>query len=82
MALANVRGSGVYGEPWRLAGFKATKPNTWKDGIACAQYLIAQGYASPQTLGVHGHQRRRHLRRPRGHRPRRSCSPRRSSTSA
>ena len=53
-AIVNVRGSGVYGEPWRLAGFKTTKPNTWKDGIACAQYLIAQGYASPQTMGVLG----------------------------
>ncbi len=54
LAFANVRGSGVYGEPWRLAGFKATKPNTWKDGIACAQFLIEQGYASPATLGVMG----------------------------
>lgn len=53
-ALANVRGSGVYGEPWRMAGFKATKANTWKDGVACAQYLIAQGYTSPRTLGVMG----------------------------
>lgn len=54
LALPNVRGSGVYGEPWRMAGFKATKANTWKDGVACAQYLIAQGYASPRTLGVMG----------------------------
>lgn len=54
LAFANVRGSGVYGEPWRLAGFKATKPNTWKDGIACAQYLIEQGYASPATLAIMG----------------------------
>ncbi|MEO7392321.1 MAG: prolyl oligopeptidase family serine peptidase [Ramlibacter sp.] len=54
LALANARGSGVYGEPWRMAGFKATKANTWKDGVACAQYLIAQGYASPRTMGVMG----------------------------
>jgi len=54
LALPNVRGSGVYGEPWRYAGFKATKSNTWKDGVACAQYLIEQGYASPRTLGVMG----------------------------
>lgn len=54
VALANVRGSGVYGEPWRRAGFKATKPNTWKDGVACAQYLIEQGYASPRTMGIMG----------------------------
>ncbi|MBC7919448.1 MAG: S9 family peptidase [Rhodoferax sp.] len=54
MAIANVRGSSVHGDPWYRAGQKATKPNTWKDGIACAQYLIAQKYASPQTLAVQG----------------------------
>ena len=53
-AFANVRGSGVYGNDWYQAGFKATKSNTWKDGIACAKYLIAEGYASPKTLGVSG----------------------------
>lgn len=54
IALANVRGSGVYGDAWYRAGQKATKPNTWKDGIACAQYLIDQKIASPKTLGVMG----------------------------
>lgn len=54
LALANVRGSGVYGDEWYRGGFKATKSNTWKDGVACAKYLIKEGYASPQTLGVMG----------------------------
>jgi prolyl oligopeptidase len=54
LAFANVRGSGVYGDDWYRAGFKATKPNTWKDGVACAKYLIAEGYATPKTLGVMG----------------------------
>ena len=54
LALANVRGSGVYGDAWYRAGQKATKSNTWKDGIACAQYLIDQKIASPKTLGVMG----------------------------
>ena len=54
LAIANVRGSGVYGNDWYQAGFKATKSNTWKDGIACAKYLIAEGYASPKTLGISG----------------------------
>jgi prolyl oligopeptidase len=49
-----VRGSGAYGDAWHRAGFKTTKSNTWKDGIACARWLIAQGYASPQTLGIMG----------------------------
>jgi prolyl oligopeptidase len=58
LAYANVRGSGVYGEPWRMAGFKQTKANTWKDGVACAQFLISEGYASP-----HGHHRTAAVRR-------------------
>ena len=54
LALANVRGSGVNGDDWYRAGQKATKSNTWKDGVACAQYLIAQGFATPKTLAVMG----------------------------
>ena len=54
IAYANVRGSGVYGNDWYQAGFKATKSNTWKDGVACAKYLIAEGYASPKLLAVSG----------------------------
>ncbi len=37
-----------------MAGRKATKPNTWKDAIAGAEYLIAQRYTSPQRLGIYG----------------------------
>ena len=54
LAFANVRGSGVQGDPWYRAGQKATKSNTWKDGIACAQYLIDQKIASPQTMSIMG----------------------------
>lgn len=54
VAYLNPRGSGVYGDAWHRAGFKATKPNTWKDGIAAAKYLIAQGYGSPKTMGIMG----------------------------
>lgn len=53
-AVANVRGSGVYGQEWYKAGYKATKPNTWKDLIACAEYLIAQKYTSNARLGILG----------------------------
>ena len=52
VAVANVRGSGVYGDAWRVAGTKLEKPNTWKDAIACGQYLVEQGYASPATLAI------------------------------
>ncbi len=53
-AVANVRGSAVYGEDWYKAGYKTTKPNTWKDLIACAEYLIAQKYTSSAKLGILG----------------------------
>jgi prolyl oligopeptidase len=53
-AFANVRGSGAYGEDWHKAAFKTTKSNTWKDFIACAEYLIAQKYTSPGQLGIVG----------------------------
>ncbi len=54
LAFTNPRGSGVYGDAWHRAGFKTTKSNTWKDGIACARWLIAQGYGSAKTMGVIG----------------------------
>jgi prolyl oligopeptidase len=54
VAFTNPRGSGVYGDEWHRAGFKATKSNTWKDGIACAKYLIAKGYGSAKTMGIAG----------------------------
>lgn len=54
LAYANVRGSGAFGDEWHRAGFKATKPNTWKDGIAAARYLIDQRFTAPATLGIQG----------------------------
>jgi prolyl oligopeptidase len=53
-AVANPRGSGVYGQDWYKAGFQATKPNTWRDFIACAEWLIAQGYTNNARLGIWG----------------------------
>jgi prolyl oligopeptidase len=53
-AVAHVRGGGEYGEEWYKAGFKATKPNTWKDAIAAAEWLVANRYTSPATLAIMG----------------------------
>jgi prolyl oligopeptidase len=53
-AIANPRGSGVFGQEWYKAGYQATKPNTWKDFIACAEYLIAQKWTSSSRLGILG----------------------------
>jgi prolyl oligopeptidase len=49
-----VRGGGEYGEEWHRAGKEATKPNTWRDFIACAQYLVAEQYTSPWRLAGTG----------------------------
>jgi len=53
-AVAHVRGGGEYGEDWHLAGKLLTKPNTWKDFIACAQYLINQKYTTTSRLAIEG----------------------------
>lgn len=53
-AVANVRGSGVFGREWHLAGKEATKPNTWKDLIACAEWLVANRWTQPARLAIDG----------------------------
>lgn len=53
-AIAGVRGGGEHGEAWHLAGKEATKPNTWKDFIACAEYLVRAGYTRPERLAGEG----------------------------
>jgi prolyl oligopeptidase len=54
LAVAHVRGGGIYGDGWRRAAWKTTKPNTWKDGIAIAEWLIANGYTSRGKLSIYG----------------------------
>jgi prolyl oligopeptidase len=55
LATCHVRGGGEYGEEWHLAGKGATKPNTWLDFIACAQYMSDKKYTStPRLAGTGG----------------------------
>ena len=54
LAFAHVRGGSEKGEAWYKAGYKTTKPNTWKDFISCAEYLVKKGYTSPQKLACTG----------------------------
>jgi prolyl oligopeptidase len=54
MAVAHVRGGGEYGEEWHQGGMLQNKPNTWRDFIACAEYLIKAGYTSSAKLAGEG----------------------------
>ena len=53
-ATCHVRGGGEFGEEWHVAGKGATKPNTWLDFIACAQYLVDKKYTTPSRLAGSG----------------------------
>ncbi len=53
-AECSVRGGGELGEAWRLGGKDATKPNTWRDAIACAETLIKLGYTTREMLTITG----------------------------
>jgi len=53
-AIAHVRGGGELGEKWHKGGFKSTKPNTWKDLISCAEYLINEKFTSEKKLAIYG----------------------------
>jgi len=53
-ATASMRGGSEYGETWHRAGMFENKQHVFDDFIASAEYLIQNGYASPQTLGIMG----------------------------
>jgi prolyl oligopeptidase len=54
LAIAHPRGGSEKGEAWYKAGYKTTKPNTWKDFISCAEYLVKKGYTRPDKLSGTG----------------------------
>jgi len=53
-AIAHVRGGGELGEAWHLAGKGLTKPNTWRDAIDCAEYMIAEHWTGHGKIAVQG----------------------------
>ena len=53
-AIANVRGGGEMGEPWRQAGRMERKITTFHDFIDCAEGLIRQGYTRSDRLAIEG----------------------------
>ena len=52
--IAHIRGSQYLGRPWYENGKMFDKMNTFTDFISCAETLIEQGYASPETLMASG----------------------------
>jgi prolyl oligopeptidase len=54
VAIAHVRGGGEKGEGWHLGGYKETKPNSWKDLIYCAEYMVKENYTSPENTAIWG----------------------------
>ncbi|MFW0736099.1 prolyl oligopeptidase family serine peptidase [Flavobacterium sp. T12S277] len=53
LAVAHVRGGGELGEKWHLEGQKSKKQNTWKDVIACTEYMIKEGYTNPTKTAIY-----------------------------
>lgn len=53
-AQAGLRGGSEMGEEWHLAGTKQQKLNVFNDFIAAAEYMIAQGWTSPENLVIEG----------------------------
>ena len=53
-AIAHVRGGGEMGRAWYEHGKLQEKANTFTDFIACAEHLVAEGWASPARLAARG----------------------------
>jgi prolyl oligopeptidase len=53
-AVCHVRGGGEFGEAWHQAGRRPTKSNTWRDFIACGEYLVKEHWTSPAKLAGTG----------------------------
>lgn len=53
-ATASVRGGAEYGESWHRAGMLGNKQNVFDDFLAAAEYVVKEGWTSPQRLVING----------------------------
>jgi oligopeptidase B len=53
-AIAHIRGGGEMGKVWHDAGKMQVKRNTFTDFINSAEFLVREGYTSPQKLAIAG----------------------------
>ncbi len=53
-AVANIRGGGELGEDWHNAGMKEKKFQVFFDFEYAMRYLLSEGYASVNSLGIRG----------------------------
>jgi oligopeptidase B len=53
-AIAHVRGGGEMGRRWYDEGKMLKKINTFTDFIACARYVVSEGWTTPQRLIARG----------------------------
>jgi oligopeptidase B len=53
-AIAHVRGGGEMGRQWYDDGKQLRKAHTFTDFVACAEHLVAQGWARPDRLIARG----------------------------
>ncbi len=53
-AQANLRGGAEYGEEWHQAGTKQKKLNVFNDFISAGEYMVNQGWTTPENLVIEG----------------------------
>jgi len=54
LCFSHIRGGGEKGDNWHKMGQKQNKPNSWKDFIACSEFLIDNKYTSNKKLVIYG----------------------------
>jgi prolyl oligopeptidase len=52
--IVNLRGGGEYGDAWHAAGKKLNKQNVFDDFIAASEYLVKEGYTTPEQITING----------------------------